>query len=89
MSKKAEQNIVHRYFKRVFDDYVVLVKVNPHSYEGLELILHPDGRLEKTEMEYDEEIYEDLEADEFVEASALEFNLYLNGLAKPAGGEEK
>ncbi len=66
-----------RYFKRVFDDYQVLVKVNPDELTGTELIIHPDGSVEKTEMEFDEEIFEDLKVDEFVEGSALEFNLYL------------
>jgi hypothetical protein len=66
-----------RYFKRVFDDYQVLVKVNSDDYTGTELIIHPDGLVEKTEMEFDEEIFEDLTVDEFVEGSALEFNLYL------------
>lgn len=64
-----------RYFKRVFDDYQVLVKVNPDDFTGTELIVHPDGKIEKTEMEFDEEIFEDLTVDEFVEGSALEFNL--------------
>jgi hypothetical protein len=64
-----------RYFKRVFDDYQVLVKVNPDDFTGTELIVHPDGKIEKTEMEFDEEIFEDLTLDEFVEGSALEFNL--------------
>jgi hypothetical protein len=32
-------------------------------------------------MEFDPEIFEDLKADGFVEASPLEFNLYLSGLA--------
>ena len=66
-----------RYFKRVFDDYQVLVKDNPDDFTGTELIVHPDGLVEKTEMEFDEEIFEDLTVDEFVEGSALEFNLYL------------
>ncbi len=77
---KTSQNIVQQYFKQVFDDYQVLVQVNPATYEGTELIVHPDGRVEKTKMQYDDEIFEDLEADEFVPASALEFNLYLKGL---------
>jgi hypothetical protein len=64
-----------RYFKRVFDDYQVLVKVNPDDFTGTELIVHPDGKIEKTEMEFDEEIFEDLTVDEFVEGAALEFNL--------------
>ena len=55
----------------------MLVQVNPESLRGLELIIHPDGKVEKTKMEFDEEIYEDLDADEFKESSPLEFNLYL------------
>jgi hypothetical protein len=66
-----------KYFKRVFDDYQVLVKVNPSDFTGIELIVHPDGRVEKTEMEFDEEIFDDLAVDEFVGGNALEFNLYL------------
>lgn len=66
-----------QYFKRVFDDYQVLVKVNPNDFTGTELIIHPDGKVEKTEMEYDEEIFEDLEFDEFSPCSPLEFNLHL------------
>jgi hypothetical protein len=36
--------IVYKYFKRVFDDYQVLVAVNPIDYSGIELIIHPDER---------------------------------------------
>jgi len=70
-------DIINMYYKRVFDDYTVLVQVNPESLRGLELIIHPDGKVEKTKMKFDEEIYEDLDADEFKESSPLEFNLYL------------
>ena len=66
-----------KYFKRVFDDYQVLVKVNPEDWTGTELIIHPDGKVEKTEMEFDDEIMEDLAVDEFVAGNPLEFNLYL------------
>ena len=69
--------IVYKYFKRVFDDYQVLVSVNPIDFSGTELIVHPDGRIEKTDMQYDEDIYEDLEVDEFKESSPLEFQLYM------------
>lgn len=78
---KTSQNIVQQYFKRVFEDYTVLVQVNPATYQGLELIIHPDGKIEKTKMQYDDEIFEDLAADEFEPASALEFNIYLKGLS--------
>ena len=69
--------IVYKYFKRVFDDYQVLVSVNPIDYSGTELIVHPDGKIEKTDMQFDEDIYEDLEVDEFKESSPLEFQLYM------------
>lgn len=51
--------------------------VNPTDFTGIELIVHPDGRIEKTQMEFDEEIFDDLEVDEFKSCSALEFQLIL------------
>ena len=69
-----------QYFKRVFDDYQVLVMVNPIDFSGTELIIHPDGKVEKTDLQYDEEIYGDLEVDEFKESSPLEFQLHLKGI---------
>jgi len=69
--------IVFKYFKRVFEDYQVLVSVNPIDFSGTELIIHPDGKVEKTDMMFDEEVYEDLATDEFKESSALEFQLYM------------
>ena len=69
--------IVYKYFKRVFDDYQVLVAVNPIDFTGTELIVHPEDKVEKTDIQFDEDIYEDLEVDEFKESSPLEFQLYL------------
>lgn len=66
------------YFKQTFEDYQVLVKVNSDGLTGTELIIHPDGKVEKTEMEFDEEIFDDLEEDGFKSCSPLEFNLYLS-----------
>lgn len=66
---------ISQYFKRIFDDYQVLVMVNPTDFTGIELIIHPDGKVEKTEMEFDEEIFEDLIEDEFQPCSPLEFQL--------------
>ena len=68
---------ISQYFKRIFDDYQVLVSVNPEDFTGIELIVHPDGKIEKTEMEFDEEIFADLEVDEFKACGALEFQLML------------
>ncbi len=69
---------ISQYFKRVFDDYQVLVQVNPDDFSGIELIVHPDGKIEKTDMEFDEEIFEDLAVDEFNPCGALEFQLHLS-----------
>lgn len=69
---------ISQYFKRVFDDYQVLVQVNPDDLSGIELIVHPDEKIEKTIMEFDEEIFEDLAEDEFKPCGALEFQLYLS-----------
>ena len=69
--------IVFKYFKRVFDDIQVLVAVNPIDYSGTELIIHPDEKVEKNDMQYDDDIYEDLEVDEFQASSPLEFQLYM------------
>jgi hypothetical protein len=67
-----------QYFKRIFEDYQVLVQVNPSDYTGVELIVHPDGKIEKTEIIFDEEIFEDLAADEFIHCPALEFQMQLS-----------
>jgi hypothetical protein len=69
-----------QYFKRIFADYKVLVKVNPTDFTGIELIIHPDGKVEKTDMEFDEDIFEDLAVDEFENCSPLEFNLHLSNV---------
>jgi len=75
------QNIVHQYFKKSLDEGRILVKVNPIQFIGLELTIPKAGEPSLREMEFDAEIFDDLKADGFEECSALEFNLYLSGLA--------
>lgn len=69
---------ISQYFKRKLKTYEIYVQVNPNNFTGVELIVHPDGKIEKTEMEFDEEIFEDLAEDDFIHASALEFQLLLS-----------
>ncbi|MBL6449482.1 hypothetical protein JMN32_24430 [Fulvivirga sp. 29W222] len=76
------QNVVHQYFKRQFDDFTIIVQVNPVNFNGIELTIHKNGEIEKRKMTFDQDIYEDLNVDGFIESSSLEFNLYLKGLAK-------
>ncbi|MBT1711293.1 hypothetical protein KK062_23830 [Fulvivirgaceae bacterium PWU5] len=72
-------NIVHQYFRKEIEGLTILVRVNPIHYTGTEITIQ-EGVAEMREMQFDEEILEDLKVDGFAESSALEFNLYLNGL---------
>ena len=75
------QNIVHQYFKKRLDDLQILVRVNPIQFKGTEITVPDKGELTVRELEFDDEIFEDLKADGFEVCSPLEFNLYLSGLA--------
>jgi hypothetical protein len=57
------------------------VKVNPIQYIGTEIKVPDTGPSSMRDLEFDEDIVEDLKADGFEECSALEFNLYYTGLA--------
>lgn len=74
-------NIVHQYFRKELDDSTILVKVNPILFRGTEITLLKTGEIEVRELEFDQEIFDDLAADGFQESSPLEFNLYHSGLA--------
>lgn len=76
-----DSNIVHQYFKKDFEGYKILVKVNPITFFGAEITVGLQDEPEFREMEFDAEIFEDLKADGFEAANPLEFNLYLSGLA--------
>ncbi len=76
-----DNNIVHQYFKKQHNDAFILVKVNPIFFKGTEITVFADGTSQSRELEFDENIEEDLRIDGFVTASPLEFNLYFAGLA--------
>jgi hypothetical protein len=75
-------NIVHQYFKKQLVGSKLLVKVNPIQWKGTELLVPESGEVEIRDLDFDAEIFDDLKADHFTECTALEFNLYLSGLAK-------
>jgi len=79
--KKMNSNIVHQYFKKEIDGAKILVRVNPIHWSGSEISVTPAGGVGFRELQFDNEIFADLQIDGFVASSALEFNLYLNGLA--------
>jgi hypothetical protein len=75
-----DNNIVHQYFRKDFEDFKVLVKVNPIQYKGTEITIFPDREMQMRDIDFDEQIFEDLKEDGFVECNPLEFNLHLSGL---------
>lgn len=75
-------NIVHQYFKKEFEGYKVLVKVNPIEFKGTELMIPVSGEAEQRNLDFDSDIFEDLKADGFGGYTSLEFNLYATGLAR-------
>jgi hypothetical protein len=77
-----DSNIVHQYFKKELADFTLLVKVNQLQLKATEITVFRDQDPEMRDLDIDEEIFEDLKADGFTEASPLEFNLYLSGLIK-------
>jgi len=76
------KDIIHQYFKKEIEGTKILVQIDPKGLRGVELIVAPGGKIEKTKRSFDPDIFEDLAADEFVNCSPLEFNLYLKGLVK-------
>lgn len=78
---QKSSNIVHQYFKKEIGKAKILVKVNPLTFTGTEIAVGADDVVEKRDMEFDDNIFDDLQEDDFIETSAIEFNLYFSGLA--------
>jgi hypothetical protein len=74
-------NIVHQYFKKEIEGAKIIVRVNPIQWKGTELIVDKEGKVQSRDLDFDEQIFDDLKADGFETASPLEFSLYLTGLA--------
>jgi hypothetical protein len=74
------KNIVHQYFKKELEGAKILVKVDPIHFQGTELMVEGKGKVAARDLEFDDQIFDDLKADGFLEVNAMEFNLYLSGL---------
>lgn len=75
-----DSNIVHQYFRKEFGEATILVQVNPILFKGTEITILPDRKIERRELDFGEDVTEDLKVDGFEAGSALEFNIYLSGL---------
>jgi hypothetical protein len=72
---------IFKYFKKELDEAKILVRINPITFEGLELIVLKSNQIKKTSRMFDETIYDDLQFDDFIKGNPLEFNLHLQGIA--------
>ena len=72
---------IFEYFKKELDEATILVRIDPNTFEGLELIILKNNQVKKTARIFDETIYDDLEVDEFLKGNPLEFNLHLQGIS--------
>jgi hypothetical protein len=77
-----DSNIVHQYFRKEAGGVTLLVKVNPLQLKAMEITLQEGRDPELREIEVDHDIINDLKTDGFLEASPIEFNLYLSGLVR-------
>ena len=73
--------MVHEYFKKEFEDFKILLQLNPVSYSIVELTVESSNEVSKREIQADAEIYDDLQEDGFESSSPLEFNLHLKGVS--------
>lgn len=71
---------MYEYFRKVLDEGMILVRINPTNFAGLELIISKDKHVLQTARSFDDSIYDEMAADDFEDGSAMEFNLYLKGI---------
>lgn len=76
-----KSNIVHRYFKKEEDGVKIILQINPIHQRGVELTIKENNVTDEREIEFGENIIEELKEHGYSESSALEFNLYHAGLA--------
>jgi hypothetical protein len=81
-----DSNIVHQYFRKETGDRLVLIKVNPLLFTGMEITVPLTGELQLREFEFDETFEPALVADGFQPTGAMEFNLYFSGLTGGIAG---
>jgi len=73
--------IIFEYFKKELDEATILVRIDPNTFAGLELIILKNNQVKKTVRTFDETIYDDLKFDKFIKGNPLEFNLHLQGIS--------
>ncbi len=74
--------VLYQYYKKEINANKILVRINPATMEGLELLISSAGQIEQNKRDFDATIYDDLDFDGFASVNPMEFNLYLSGAAK-------
>ena len=78
MAKKS--NIVFQYFKKEEKDHTIFIQYDPIQSKGATLTINSDGEMELEEVEFEGDVVEQLKADGYKEANALEYHILINGL---------
>ncbi len=81
-----DSNIVHLYFRKESGNGLLLTRVNPILFTGMEIIVPSTGKLQLREFECDETFEQVLLAEGFQPTGAMEFNLYFSGLTGGISG---
>ena len=74
------KNVIHQYYRKKVETDLILIQINPHTLEGVEILVSGSKYLKKTQRHFDADIYDDLDVDGFEPSNALEFNVYLSEL---------
>ena len=74
------KNVIHRYYRKKASTDLILLQINPNTFEGVEILVSKNKFLKKMPRQFDKDIYGDLDIDGFESSNALEFNIYLSKL---------
>lgn len=76
-----KSNIVHQYFKKEEGGVKIMLQINPIHLRGVELTINKSSVVGEREIEFGENIVQELKENGYTESSPLEFNLFYTGLA--------
>ena len=77
-----EQEVIHQYYKKQSDAQLILIQVDPDNKKGVQLEIVSGTKPKKTKVYYQDEPEKELLQQGFSRSQAMEFHLYLKGLAK-------
>jgi hypothetical protein len=77
----VKSNIVYQYFKKESKEGVVFIQFDPIRLQGSRLTVDKAGDKELEDIEFESDLPDQLLADGYQPANALEYHIILKGLA--------